>query len=81
MKRVLIIFLLVLSLVACGNDDNGKAFLNSHIADWGQPSATSQEDVGGVIFVTYTWNSAKGHAKLVLSKSHGKWEEVRFDSY
>ena len=82
MKRIFVLLVIILVLfVSCGSDDGGKALLDPYVAEWGSPRTSTQEDMGGVLFVTYVWDNAKGHAKLILSKTKGKWEEVNFTSY
>lgn len=80
MKKILIVLVVTL-LMSCGGEGGEKALLDPYIAIHGQPTTTKEETLGNVVFVTYVWNSNKGQAKLVLSKSKGKWEEVRFSSY
>ena len=79
MKRIFMIMFVIL-LISCG-EDGRDVLLKTYIDQWGQPLTSIEEKMGNVLFVTYEWDNYKGHAKLILSKSKGKWEEVRFTSY
>ena len=79
MKKVFLL-LMVLLFLSCG-EDGSKVLLDPYISTWGTPTTTTQENKGSTIFMVYTWNTSKGSAKLILSKSDGKWKEVRFTEY
>ncbi len=81
MKKFLLIMAMGLLLVSCVEKDNREDIVKVYSDEWGRPTTIVEENIGNVLFVTYTWDSAKGHAKLVLSKSKSGWEEVRFTSY
>ena len=80
MKKILLVLVVAL-FISCGAEDNREELLSVYTAQWGRPTTIVEENMGKVLFVTYTWDSSRGHAKLVLSKAKNKSEEVRFTSY
>jgi hypothetical protein len=83
MKKFLTIMLLILILlVSCGDNMAGKnAILDPYIAKWGTTTDIKEENFSGVLFYTYIWDGKKGHAKLIITCTKGKWEEAEFTSY